>query len=171
MGELLDGDKVGAARRRSVVMLPADDYMYFNAAPGFAYRPWGSGIHFDDMQPKRECPMVVDIHPQSPHVYWAMLLRPIRQAEPMTGRIRVVGNAAAGAMSAGMTQELLMTPLEQLEQKPGESFVITGRNLVSVNQEGMFGLSLHGVCRNVRVLWSCVAVASELVETQRIVSI
>lgn len=171
VGELLDGDKVGAARRRSVAMLPADDHMYFNGLPGFTYRPWGTGVHFDDMMPRRDCPMLVAVHPQTPQVYWAMQLRPIRANEPMTGRVRVVGNAAAGAMAAGMTQDVPMPLLEGIDQKNVEAVVITGRNSVSVNQEGMFGLSLHGVCRNVRVVWSCASVAAELVETQRVVSV
>lgn len=171
VGELIEGDSVGVARRRNVVMLPADDYMYFNASPGFAYRPWGSGIVFDAMQPRRDCPMVVSVHPSSPHVYWAVQLRQIRAGEQMTGRIRLVGNAAAGAMSVGMTQEVLMPTLESLQQKDGACLVFTGRNQVSVQQEGQFGLSLYGVCRNVRLTWSVVAVSSALLEPPQIVSV
>lgn len=164
IGEIIEGDKLNVARRRKVVLLPADERMFYSAMPGFFYRPWGHGWNYDGMVGERGCAMMLAVGPHHPWIYWAAQVMPIRKGEPLHGMLRVVGNSAAGGMSLGMSQDQVITPLQGYDVGPLGGVVVGGRNNLSVTQDGMLSLSVHGVCRNVRVTWSAVAVAADKFE-------
>jgi hypothetical protein len=161
IGDVIADDKLVVARRRKVVLLPADDRMFYSATPGFCYRPWGNGWNYDAMQGERGCPMMLSVGPHHPWIYWSALVLPIRKSEPLHGMLRVVGNSAAGGMSLGMTQDQIIQKLQEYNVGEQSGVVVSGRNNLSVTQDGMLSLSIHGVCRNTRVMWSAVSIAAD----------
>jgi hypothetical protein len=166
VGELVDGVAAVtvAKARKGVVLLPADPQVLYSASPGFGYRPWGKGWLYDNVTPERGCPMMIAVTEQT-WLYWAVQVLPIRDGEPMTGQLRMIGNGAAGGMM-GLSQDVRARTLAEYSPGPKGGLVIGGRCAIGVQSPGMLGLSVHGIGRNVRVLWSAVSVTSEKVEVQ-----
>jgi hypothetical protein len=168
VGQVLEGPAAitVAKQCRSVVLLPTDPVMYYSASPGFVYRPWGVGWVYDNVQPERGCPMMVAVGPDHPWVYWSILVRPIRRVDPMSGQLRLIANGAAGGMSIGLSQDVRLRSLEDYQPGNTGGLVLQGRCALGVVSPGMLGLSIHGVGRNARGVWSAVSVTSEKVEVQ-----
>jgi hypothetical protein len=150
LGEIVEGDQRVALAKQgsSAVLLPTDPAVYYSASPGFVYRPWGKGWIYDSVLPERGCPMMLAVSEETTWVYWAMLVLPMRTEFPLHGALRMIGNSSAGVMSIGMAQDVRVPPLQDVKTGP----------------KGVFGVSIHGIGRNCRVVWTAVSAASERVE-------
>jgi len=173
VGEVVEGrDAIVVAKsRKSIVLLPTDPDVFYSASPGFVYRPWGRGWRYDAVNPERGCPMMLGVGVDHPWVYWSVLILPIRPDEPMTGNLRLIANGAAGGMSIGLSQDARLRPLDEYPKGPTGGVVAVGRCALGVVSPGMLGLSIHGVARNARVVWSAASCAGEKIELQDAVSV
>jgi hypothetical protein len=168
VGEVVEGRDaiVVAKQRKSIVLLPTDPLVYFSASPGFVYRPWGKGWLYDNVTPERGCPMMLGVSTDHPWVYWAIQIMPIRASEPMTGNLRLIANGASGGMAIGLSQDVRLLPLDELPKGPTGGVVAVGRCALGVVSPGILGMSIHGVGRNVRVVWSAVSAAGDKIDVQ-----
>lgn len=166
LGEIVEGDQRVALAKQgsSAVLLPTDPAVYYSASPGFVYRPWGKGWIYDSVLPERGCPMMLAVSEETTWVYWAMLVLPMRTEFPLHGALRMVGNSSAGVMSIGMAQDVRVPPLQDVKPGPKGGVVVGGRCHLGVVSPGVFGVSIHGIGRNCRVVWTAVSAASERVE-------
>lgn len=171
VGEVVEGDKVLVAKRKRAMLLPADPHIYYSASPGFAYRPWGTGWQYDNVMSERGCPMMIAVDPEHPWIYFAFQAMPIREGEPLHGQFRLIGDSSAGGLSIGMSQDVRLQPLQCYLTGTKGGVVVAGRCGMSVTTPGIFGMSLHGIGRNVRVVWSAVSIAHEQIEVQESVPV
>lgn len=157
-GEILDGDKVAAARRRRVALLPVDSDRILSSNPSFAFRPWGTGWRFDASKSERGCPLLVAVNPAARHLYWYARLAPIRPGVPMKGSLRLVADTtASGALVGGLSQAVTAPAIGTLVPGPAKGLIIGGRNAIAIGSEGYLAVALHGIAENVRVLWLAVS--------------
>lgn len=166
LGEIVEGDQRIALAKQglSAILLPTDPTVYYSAAPGFVYRPWGKGWFYDGVTAERGCPMMLAVSEETTWVYWAMAVLPIRKKSPLHGTLRLVGNSSAGGMSIGMSQDVRVPPLQDLLVGPEGGVVVCGRCGLGVVSPGAFGVSIHGIGQNCRVVWTAVSAASERIE-------
>jgi hypothetical protein len=107
--------------------------------------------------------MMIAAGPDQPWVYWAALVLPIIKGQGIHGNLRLIANGAAGSMSAGLSQTIMVPALQDLLVGEQGGVVVVGLCNLGVISQGMLGLSIHGLARNARVMWTAVSCAAERV--------
>lgn len=133
-----------------------------NALAGCYSRTWGVGISFDANRIEHGCPMVLWAVPGIPVLYWRARIEQIRVEKiPPQGSLRIVTNPnQPGAMQGGLSattksEHVSLYELEQPDKNGG--WTVGGHLGLNVPCEGMIGVRIQAIARNVRVLWSAIS--------------
>jgi hypothetical protein len=160
-GEVRRGTEMSeplAARKltdEGAVLLPANPPIPPSACGGFVANDWGRGWEFDRNAGERGCPMLLEVRPELSWVYWAALVEPIREGEPIVGKLRLTTDSSVGrAMSGGMSSD--GRPFVEL----GRAEVVGGRTHFSSNERGLLAICLYATAMNARVVWSAASQSS-----------
>lgn len=133
-----------------------------NAIAGCYSRTWGGGISFDANRIEHGCPMVLWAIPGIPVLYWRARIEQVAfRGIPPQGTLRLVTNPnQPGAMQGGLSstttsEHVNLYELGLPDQNGG--WTVGGHLGLSVPCEGMIGVRIQAIARNVRVLWSAIS--------------
>lgn len=164
-GEVIQGrpNVVSAFERRGGVALPFSSQLAsHNSVAGYFRRSWGSGVVFDKMIGRRDCPMMLYGMPGFPVFHWAARIMPIDGAKETKGIFRCVTNSgqvatmSGGLGSVGQSIEISEIPIDRFG-----GWTIRGSNALNCTLEGYLGLSIYAAALGARVVWSAVTQAAE----------
>lgn len=164
-----DTRELGAALALGVVVLPVDDDLIPQQSKGpldgYVIGQWGNGWLVDHGAAQWCCPMAIRVLPGRVAINWVARIQVARHATEAKGRFRLVGDSnQPGFMNAGLAH--IQTPdlLENLQPDTTAGWTLRGCSLINVINDGLLALSLHGVAKGARVMWSAASLSSLRVE-------
>lgn len=157
LGTILDGVMEQAKlRRRGAVLLPVGDDNGRRAMDGFFLRHWGEGVLYSGMQGLRGCPMVVDVQPDRPYLFWAMRVVPAGPAPAGTFKL-TADPSNPNRLGGGVQMETKPVVLQELgEPDRNGGWCVGGRCTVGVSIPGTLALNVFGIAQDALVQWSAV---------------
>lgn len=136
-----------------------------HALAGFMERHWGSGYELHDFCPGRACPMALFIcgFTNSKRLHWAARVVPDGKSDVLDGQLRLVTDSSSvqTSVSAGISTDAKnFVDLSQLgDMDEAGGWNVGGSAQISVAGDGMLSLSLWGMSRGLKVVWSAVSQA------------
>lgn len=157
-----DGPGVDRLVRQGVVVLPYDGERQVGAAAGYFKRAWGKGWLYNRNAGERGCPMVIDIDPALPYVYWAVRLRQVGHALP-SGQFKLTTDSSGQrANSGGLAAEVRVSRLDSLGEPDARGgWTVAGRSYLTTSFGGFMALCVYGVAQDALVMWSAVTQARQ----------
>lgn len=162
-----DAREFAAANLRGCALLPVDEDLVpprgYSPLDGFFIRQWGDGWVVGKGSGERCCPMVLRVLPQRNHIHWVARVEQV-EAGSINGRLRLTADTSQnGFMSAGLSPLMAPDLLENSAPDKRGGWTLGGVSSVNVLGEGILAMSLHGVMRNCRIVWSAVSLTSYVV--------
>jgi hypothetical protein len=142
-----------------IVTLPTDTRMFgASALGGFFLRQWGAGVRFEDLRPRRGCPMVLHVVQDLSYVHWAIRIERANKEAGMRGTLAIVGTnepviPMCGVLSA-VNRPIDLAQIGEPDERGG--WTLKGRLLLRTMQDGLCPLAVQAVTDNLVIRWTAI---------------
>lgn len=158
--ELLDGavlkgpGAVQVAIDAGYVVLPHFSTSERRRMGGYCRVGWGEGWEVEPGRGGRVCPMLLEVDPTMPFLYWAAVLEVLRPGTNATFRLVAHPEGSSTSVNLAATEDEAWS-LEGGSY--GKTYVARGRRRVSADRPGLLAVDLYVQSNGVNVLVSAVS--------------